>query len=328
VPALGAGVSSGPVSTTVTVPGGLAAGTYYILAVADAMGAVAEGYETNNTKYLAVRVGPDLIVSALTGPATVSPGSSITIADTTKNQGLVAAAASVTKFYWSTNYTFEATDAALGSRAVPALGAGVSSGPESTTVTVPGDLAAGTYYVLAVADATKAVTEGYETNNTKYLAVKVGPDLVVSVLAGPAMVAPGASITIADTTKNQGLVAAGASVTRFYWSTNYTYEATDVALGSRAVPALAAGASSGPVSTTVTVPGSLTTGISYILAVADGTSAVLEASETNNTKYVRVTTGPDLVVSALTGPSTAAPGAPITISVTRPTGAPRRPGRR
>ena len=49
------------------------------------------------------------------------------------------------------------------------------------------------------------------------------PDLIVSSLTGPPypyMVTPGQVINLSEATKNQGTVTAGASVTKFYWSTN------------------------------------------------------------------------------------------------------------
>ncbi len=58
VPALATGVGS-TATTTLTLPPGLAPGTYYVLAQADADGAVTETYETNNVGFLAVKVGPD-----------------------------------------------------------------------------------------------------------------------------------------------------------------------------------------------------------------------------------------------------------------------------
>jgi subtilase family serine protease len=50
VPALAAGDSSSA-STTVTIPSGSAPGYYYLLAQADALGAVVESSETNNVGY-------------------------------------------------------------------------------------------------------------------------------------------------------------------------------------------------------------------------------------------------------------------------------------
>ncbi len=315
VGALAAGAVSGPVSTTVTVPASATTGIYYIIAKADATGLVAEKSETNNTKYLTVKILPDLVVSALTGPSYVTPGVNITISDTTKNQGTGTAGASTTSFYWSTNTAFDAADVALGSRWVSVLSPGAVSGPTGTVVTVPASATAGTYYILAVADATGLVLEASETNNTKSLKVSILPDLVVSALTGPAYVSPGATITISDTTKNQGSGAAAASITSFYWSTNSTWDALDTLLKSRNVPVLAVGGISSA-TTNLIVPLSATTGTFYIIAKADATALVNEASETNNTKYLAVKILPDLVVSALTGPAYVTPGVPFTVSST------------
>ena len=65
----------------------------------------------------------DLIVSALTVPATGGAGLAITVTDTTKNQGSGSTAASTTNFYLSTNTTWDAGDVSLGSRSIPALAA-------------------------------------------------------------------------------------------------------------------------------------------------------------------------------------------------------------
>ena len=69
---------------------------------------------------------PDLLISALTAPSAALAGSTISLSETTKNQG-GPAAASATRYYLSTNTTFEAGDTALGFRLVPALVAGASS---------------------------------------------------------------------------------------------------------------------------------------------------------------------------------------------------------
>lgn len=85
--------------------------------------------------------------------------------------------------------------------------------------------------------------------------------------------------------KNIGAATATASVIRFYLSSNALLDADDQVLGSRAVPALAAGATSSG-TTSIVIPGGLS-GSYYLFAVADGTSVVAEASETNNA-FLRV----------------------------------------
>src|SRR5262249_26868961 len=89
---------------------------------------------------------PDLVIAALSVPATGGAGTSITVGDTTKNQGGGDAGASTTRFYLSTNSTFDATDVLLGSRAIPPLARGTTSAG-STPVTIPAGTAAGTWYV-------------------------------------------------------------------------------------------------------------------------------------------------------------------------------------
>ena len=58
-------------------------------------GAVPETSETNNTYARAIQIGSDLVVSAITVPATTGAGMTITVGDTTANQGGDGAAASV-----------------------------------------------------------------------------------------------------------------------------------------------------------------------------------------------------------------------------------------
>ena len=82
-----------------------------------------------------------------------------------------------------------------------------------------------------------------------------------------------------DTTTNQGVTGAGNSYTYFYLSTNGVAKGSY--LGYRSLASLAAGSSSGPVTTSLTLPGNLS-GNYYLIACADGGNSVLENNETNN----------------------------------------------
>ncbi len=315
VPPLAAGASSTG-SASVAIPADLGVGTYYVIAKADADGAVAESSEANNTMARSVQSGADLVVSSLTVPSTVGAGTTIVVTDTTKNQGSAPAGISTTRFYLSTNLALDDADTLLGGgRPVAALGPGASSGG-TTSLTIPAGLAVGTYYVIAKADADNAVAESAESNNTLARAISVGPDLTVSALQAPASIAAGSVIAVTDTVKNQGAGTAGASTTRFYLSTNFILDAADVMLdGVRAVPPLSPGFSSTG-TTSVTVPASLAVGTYYIIAKADADESVAETSENNNTNARSVAVGPDLTVSMLQAPLTVAAGAVITVSDT------------
>jgi subtilisin family serine protease/subtilase family serine protease len=305
LPALGPGVTNS-LATTLRIPPTTVTGSYYVLAKADWDSLINESSETNNVRASgAVKVGPDLIVPTLTAPATAVAGGTIDVSDNTKNQGGGSSGASTTRFYWSANTSLDAADQIIGVRVVPVLAAG--AGPSVTTaVTVPAGATTGLYYVIAVADALSAVLETTENNNTRLsTAVKVGPDLVVTATTVPANGAAGGTISVSDTTKNQGAGAAPPSSTGFYLSDNSTISADDDFIGSRTVGDLVANGAS-TMTTTLQIPAGTLPGSYYVLARADWNSTVVETAETNNDRLgtvIRI--GGDLVVSALTAPASA-----------------------
>ena len=301
------------VNTTLALPSTTAVGNYYVIAQSDATQVIAETAETNNLRIsLTLRVGPDLLVTALTAPAIAGSGGSISVTDTTKNQGASPAAASVTSFYLSTNTTIDATDTLIGSRPVSALTAGGSE-TVTTPLQIPAEAAAGTYYIVARADGNGSVAEPIETNNDRAsAAMRIGGDLVLTAVAAPVVGSVGGVLSVSDTTKNQGGASAPETATGFYLSTNSTFDAADIFLGNRTVSALVAGAvQSG--STPLAIPASTHPGNYYIIGVADWNNAVVESLENNNTRsgnIVRI--GPDLIITWLTAPASAIVGSTIT----------------
>jgi len=258
---------------------------------------------------------PDLFVSSLTAPAAATAGSVISVTETTKNQG-GAATGSTTRYYLSTNSTWDAADTPLGSRTVDLLAGGASSSA-TILLTIPANTAAGNLFLIARADADGQLTESNETNNTKAASIHIGPpDLVVSSLGAPATAGAGLTVTVTDTTHNQsGTGPAAASITRFYLSTDSTWDAGDAALGFRNVPALQPNDSSSA-STSLLIPAGTVPGSYFIIARADADGVVPETLETNNARTDTITIGPDLAVSALTAPATGGAGMAITVSDT------------
>ncbi len=302
-------------SATLVVPAETTPGTYSLFAKADGPGAIEESSELNNTRRLTIRIGPDLIVSALSGPATAAPGATIFVSDTTMNDGATAAAASVTRFYLSENRTVEAGDVLLQSRNVPPLAAAAVH-TATTAVTIPTSTATGSYYLLADADGETAVAEAVETNNARSLPLRIGPDLVVASVTAPAKSAAGAALVVTDTTSNTGQGAAPASSTALFLSADFSLDSSDTRLSEgRAVPPLAAGASSTG-STTATLPASLAPGTWYVFARADDGEVVAEVLETNNSRYAIVRVGPDLTVPSVSAPSSAVAGSAIAVTYT------------
>jgi NAD(P)-dependent dehydrogenase (short-subunit alcohol dehydrogenase family) len=223
---------------------------------------VSERNETNNQRTDAIAIGPDLVLSTFTAPTAAGAGSSISVSDTTRNQGAGTAPASTTGFYLSTNAIFDDSDVLLGTRSVPELAAAASSSA-STSLILPATTAAGIYYVLARADGESSVAETNEANNMRTASISIGPDLVVSALTAPAAAVAGSTISVTDTSRNQGAGQAAAASTSFYLSTNAVFDAADVPLGLRALPELAPGATSAA-PTSLTIPHTASAGIHYI----------------------------------------------------------------
>ena len=115
-------------------------------------------------------------VTVLTAPAKAAAGDTINVTETTADVGAGDAPDSVTRFFLSVNASLDATDTPIGSRLVPALNAGGSSAVV-TQVTIPASMPTGAYYLFANADDDRAITETVETNNSKYVTIKIGPDL-------------------------------------------------------------------------------------------------------------------------------------------------------
>ena len=295
VPPLPAGASSAA-ATTAMVPPGTATGTYFVIAVADPALSVAESSETNNTRVSAlVRIGPDLTTSGTTVSPTGAAGGTIVVGETTRNQGGGAAAASATGFYLSPSTVFGPAARLIGTRAVPPLAAGGTS-TASTPLTVPADVATGSYFIITSADQPAVVAETFENNNNGFaVLVRIGPDLIVAAVSPPSSVVAGASAVVNSTVRNQGGGAAGGSTIRFYLSANLTIDASDVLVGSRPVSPLAAGQTdAGPA--TITVPAGTRAGSYNLIAVVDEPGSVTETIETNNTRVAL------LIVSAGAAP--------------------------
>ena len=230
----------------------------------------------------------NLAVRALTAPAAVLPGATITIQDTTQNSGTVGATSgTVTRYYLSSDSIKDAGDTILNQRAVPPLAA-KQSDTASISVTIPAGTALGKYFIIAVADDDASVLEINERNQKSRRIAVTRPDLKVASLRTPGSALAGAGIAIQDSTQNEDLVDGGISVIKFYLSTDNLLDGGDILLGSRAVPALAARTTS-KATTNVTIPLATTAGRYFVIAVADADSTVVESDESNNLRNRAIT---------------------------------------
>jgi CARDB len=150
-------------SFTATIPGNLLPGTYNIIVAADTANVVTnEISETNNVlaQSFTVTALPDLdLYDNLTVSNTMLPaGASTTLSYYVVNFGQASVGSSVTGFYLSSDNTITTSDTLLTTRTAPSLGPDLNQAGagwydlESMTVTLPGNLAPGTYYLGAIAD--------------------------------------------------------------------------------------------------------------------------------------------------------------------------------
>jgi hypothetical protein len=167
-------------SQPLTIPASTAAGTHFIIVQTDEAAGVTESNETNNVAATSLAVqpspagAPDLVVSALSAAGSVAVGTGFSVNDTTRNQGTAASGASTTRFFLSRDTILDPGDVVLGHRAVGALAAGgASSG--SSNLAVPATTTAGSYHVLAQADAAGGMAESSESNNVTAVALTVTP---------------------------------------------------------------------------------------------------------------------------------------------------------
>jgi hypothetical protein len=170
VPALAPGATR-TAAVTITIPAGTPPGTYYFLACADDIGALAESDEGNNCRASTrglVLGRPDLVATAVGDPpATLRRGARFTASDTVANHGSAPAAATKVRYHLSADAVPGSGDRLLvGIRSVPVLAVGASA-PGTRLVTVPSSTPAGDYWFFACADDTDTVTEDDEANNCR-----------------------------------------------------------------------------------------------------------------------------------------------------------------
>ena len=320
-------------TVTVTLPGNLVPGTYYIGGIADYNNQISESNETNNT-YNVVQVtvtGPDLTEYVAVNHTTVAAGDSVTIDAYNMNLGNADSGPSTAQIYLSTSPTITTSDTVLATITTSETLATISQpgyyDHQQVTVALPGNLAPGTYYIGGIADYNNQVSESNETNNT-YNVVQItvtpppAPDLTEYVAVNHTTVAAGDSITIDAYDMNIGNAVSGASTAQIYLSTSPTITTSDTVLATlTSSDTLATISQPGYYDhqqVTVALPGNLAPGTYYIGGIADYNNQVSESNETNNTyNVVQVTVtpppAPDLTEYVAVNHTTVAAGGSLTI---------------
>ncbi len=279
---------------------------------------------------------PDLVVTSPTLSAyTVAAGGSLTAGCTVQNQGnATTGVGSTVAFYLSNDNTYGNGDVPLGTASTPILAASATHPVSSTSLSIPSNTTAGTYYVLYRADDGTIITESNDNNNVAasslvtVTSTPAGlPDLVVtSPTLSAYTVAAGGSLTASCTVQNQGSETTGAGSTlAFYLSNDNTYGNGDVPLGTAPINTLVASATQSVPSTSLSIPSNTTAGTYYVLSRADDGTVITESNDNNNvaaSSLVTVTPAPggsSFWVQVGSGGNINYPGGNVGINETNPT---------
>ena len=230
-------------------------GTYYYGACVDD---VTGESDTSNNCSSSVQVDvteppppstPDLVVgSPSVDDDSPETGGSFTLFATVSNDGDGGSAATTLRYYRSADATITTGDTQVGTDAVGALAASATSA-ESIDLTAPSS--AGTYYYGACVNS---VTGESDTSNNCSSSVQVNvteppppstPDLVVgSPSVSNSSPETGGSFTLSATVSNDGDGGSAATTLRYYRSADATITTGDTQVGTDAVGALSASATS------------------------------------------------------------------------------------
>lgn len=308
--------TSAPVSLITPITSALPVGNWYIGAIVDDTGMIAESNESNNAlagNQVEIKpAGLDLMVSGITAPDAGTTGQPVTISATVT--ATMAAAGTAVQFFISRDPTITSADTYLATKSISSFG---TAGSQSATVTVtlPTTLTTGTWYLGALADAYAVIAEINETNNAsagKAITVN-GPELTIGTLTTASASAYTAGTVSLTNTVRSTAGAAPSHRVEFYLSTDPTITTTDTYLGYRTTSVTPGGSSTA--TTSLTIPRYLTGGDYYIGAIVDPGNVIAEANETDNAQGIPLRIiGPDLQVDTLSLPSTATSGVPFAVS--------------
>ncbi len=289
----------------ITLPNDMVAGDYQLMAVVDANNDIAEGDETNNTaltpadaKYAVrdpfVDLVPEITNQKFADPVTGGDRGWVQV--TVANDGNVRAVSSMSIQVWASD-DGDITNG--GDVLLNTLDTRVSLLPDGqrvylVKVTIPGDLAAGTYDLVAVVDSNDDLVEGNggEDNNVTVAAGAMtvqNPDLSTGFgriyLAGAPLA--GAKSKVYVTVTNNADVRTYAQADIQVWMTadgDLSAGDDDYLVGQLdgKLISLRSG-QTGQYVIVITLPNDMVSGDYQLMAVVDANNDIAEGDETNNT---------------------------------------------
>jgi pimeloyl-ACP methyl ester carboxylesterase len=275
----------------------------------------------------------DLVMTAVSGPSTVTPGGKASVTVTVKNNSSVATQ-DRTYIYVSVRLSTDATitlsDPEMGNfTVIEGLAAGQAQ-TKTLAVTVPAATAPGSYRWGAWADKSNYIPETNNNNNglaggaVTVSAPPPMPNLQTGVFSPPNKFNSPGTASIGFRVANTGKAATTTSFrSDFYLSSNSTINSSDTKLNcSQTTPAgLAPDATTPLANVSCDIPAGFQDGTWYFGVIVDAGGTVAEESpsgENDNTSAAASTATalkPDLAVS-LTGPASISAGGSASVTVT------------
>ena len=315
-------------TASVQIPVSYAAETKFFLAVVDALAVLTEGSESNNAGVsaacaVAATPAPDLVASSVVLPATGTFGEAIDVSWSVTNEGDLAAAGGFSDIvFLSTDALFSTNDipvAVVGSGSA-ALAPGATS-PRAASVQLPlaNALLNGTYRLLIKTDGNASIEESDEGNNLVVsapiaLVRPALPDLTASFVSVPTEISFGQpfNVTLRMTNNGQADLTANS-----FFSISASGESQSILLAELFLSEdLPVGASVELIRQIATPQ---VTGGAFTLQVcADARGEIVESSESNNCSNSLAITPrqPNLVVTAISAPTSATAGDTISVTYT------------
>jgi hypothetical protein len=255
---------------------------------------------------------PDLTVETTTSPSTAVEGTSVAVTWKVKNISATNATGATwtDAVYLSTQSTLDNTATQLISLAGPS--SAVAPGADyarSASVTLPGNLATGNFFLLFVADDNGGQLETDSSNDMTAVAINLtAPDLVVTSVSGPTSGFTGQTVLVSWTDQNNGTaVATGPWVDRFYAGTDAQGNNRTLLANFTFAGTLANGASVQRIQQVIlpqiagTLWFSVTTNADR--SVGEGTNFANDTTVASNSINIQMVPLPDLVVTAITPPA-------------------------
>lgn len=256
----------------------------------------------------------DLVTIGATGPIDSFSGDTISVGATIQNKGTERVDDSfVVGFYLSNDTYFSIDDTNIGYSGVINGLNGDAQLPVTATALIPGETAVGSYYLLSVVDYDRRIfadINRLNNVNARWFTIKQKlPDLVMTVVTAQSNAAIGEYITVQGTVKNLGNY-------RVSQDFKVDFLVGGVFLGSSAIiNGLDVGAEK-TVAITKQIPTNVPLGTITLTASADEVPDEYERSNNRLSRLISVTPIPDLVLTAITSPSSAYYPSMITVGAT------------